>query len=65
MAIMDRKDRKVEDIKIGTLMLIADPESGPWWGAVLAIEEGHGVTTFTVPGKTITIGWHQSWTVAA
>ena len=65
MGIMERKDRLVEEITVGTLMLMADPASGPWWGAVLAIEEGHGVTTFTLPGKTITLGWHQTWVVAA
>jgi hypothetical protein len=67
MAVMDRKDRLVEKITTGDLVLVADPESGPWWAMVQKVEDGHGVRTFTLAGSghTMTLGWHQTWVVAA
>ena len=67
MAVMTREDRLVEEITVGDLMLIADPESGPWWAGVKEFEDGHGVRTFTLfgSGHQITLSWHQTWVVAS
>lgn len=64
MSIMKIELVPVEEVMAGTLVLVANPPSGPWFAAVKDYEDGYGVRTFHLFGyASRTLAWHQNMEV--